>query len=105
MWDVAHTMQPGSPEYNKVLQTAVNVYPDDPVANLNLANVAIRQKDLQKAASLLEKAGESGEAYQSRAVLAILQERYADAAALLDKAEQKGVNVSKNREAIGKLTD
>ena len=105
MWDVAHTMQPGSPEYNKVLQTAVNVYPDDPVANLNLANVAIRQKDLQKAATLLEKAGESGEAYQSRAVLAILQERYADAAALLDKAEQKGVNVSKNREAIGKLKD
>ncbi len=105
MWDVAHTMQPGSPEYNKVLQTAVNVYPDDPVANLNLANVAIRQKDLQKAATLLEKAGESGEAYQSRAVLAILQERYADAAALLDKAEQKGVNVSKNREAIKEMTN
>ena len=104
MWDVAQTMQPGSPEYNKVLQTAVNVYPDDPVANLNLANVAIRQKDLLKAETLLDKAGDSAEALQSRAVLAILQQRYADAAALLDKAEQKGLNVSKNREAIKALT-
>ena len=104
MWDVAQTMQPGSPEYNKVLQTAVNVYPDDPVANLNLANVAIRQKDLLKAETLLDKAGDSAEALQSRAVLAILQQRYADAAALLDKAEQKGLNVSKNREAINALT-
>lgn len=104
MWDVAQTMQPGSPEYNKVLQTAVNVYPDDPIANLNLANVAIRQKDLLKAETLLDKAGDSAEALQSRAVLAILQQRYADAAALLDKAEQKGLNVSKNREAINALT-
>ena len=104
MWDVAQTMQSGSPEYNKVLQTAVNVYPDDPVANLNLANVAIRQKDLLKAETLLDKAGDSAEALQSRAVLAILQQRYADAAALLDKAEQKGLNVSKNREAIKALT-
>ena len=104
MWDVAQTMQPGSPEYNKVLQTAVNVYPDDPVANLNLANVAIRQKDLLKAETLLDKAGDSAEADQARAVLAILQQRYADAAALLDKAEQKGLNVSKNREAINALT-
>ena len=104
MWDVAQTMQPGSPEYNKVLQTAVNVYPDDPVANLNLANVAIRQKDLLKAETLLDKAGDSAEALQSRAVLAILQQRYADAAALLDKAEQKGLNVSKNREALREMT-
>ena len=49
LWDVAQTMEPNSPEYNKVLQQAVNIYPDDPVANLNLANVAIRQKDLLKA--------------------------------------------------------
>ena len=104
MWDVAQTMEPNSLEYNKVLQTAVNVYPDDPVANLNLANVAIRQKDLLKAETLLDKAGDSAEADQSRAVLAILQKRYADAAALLDKAEQKGLDVTKNREAIKALT-
>ena len=104
LWDVAHTMQPGSQEYNKVMQQAVNIYPDDPVANLNLANIAIRQKDLLKAESLLDRAGDSAEALNTRAVVAILQERYADAEQLLNKAQQKGMDVSKNREAIRILT-
>jgi len=105
LWDVAQTMEKGSEEYNKVLQTAVNVYPDDPVANLNLANVAIRQKDLLKAETLLSKAGDSAEALQTRAVLAILQEKYDEAGRLLDQAAQKGLDVTKNREAIEKLTN
>lgn len=105
LWDVAQTMEKGSEEYNKVLQTAVNVYPDDPVANLNLANVAIRQKDLLKAETLLSKAGDSAEALQTRAVLAILLEKYDEAGRLLDQAAQKGLDVTKNREAIEKLTN
>lgn len=105
LWDVAQTMEPGSDEYNKVLQTAVNVYPDDPTANLNLANVAIRQKDLLKAETLLSKAGDSAEALQTRAVLCILQEKYDQAKSLLDQAERKGLDVSKNREAIKVMTN
>ena len=104
LWDVAQTMEPNSPEYNKVLQQAVNIYPDDPVANLNLANVAIRQKDLLKAETLLEHAGNSAEALNARAVLAILQQRYADAERLLNQAAQLGLDVTKNREAIRTLT-
>ena len=104
MWDVAQTMEPYSNDYNKVMQTAVNIYPDAPEANLNLANVALRQKDLLKAETLLDKAGDSAEADQSRAVLAIVQQRYADAARLLDQAAQKGLDVSKNRAAIDTLT-
>lgn len=103
LWDVAQTMEPNSPEYNKVLQQAVNIYPDDPVANLNLANVAIRQKDLLKAETLLEHAGNSAEALNARAVLAILQQRYADAERLLNQAAQLGLDVTKNREAIKTL--
>ena len=104
LWDVAQTMEPGSPNYNKVLQQAVNIYPDDPVANLNLANVAIRQKDLLKAETLLERAGNSAEAFNARAVVAILQERYADANVLLQQASQRGLDVSKNMDAIQQLT-
>ena len=103
LWDVAQTMEPYSPEYNKVLQQAVNIYPDDPVANLNLANVAIRQKDLLKAETLLERAGDSAEAQNARAVLAILQQRYADAERLLQQAQQKGMDVTKNLNAIKQL--
>jgi outer membrane protein OmpA-like peptidoglycan-associated protein len=104
LWDVAQTMEPGSPNYNKVLQQAVNIYPDDPVANLNLANVAIKQKDLLKAETLLERAGNSAEAFNARAVVAILQERYADANVLLQQASQRGLDVSKNMDAIRLLT-
>ena len=104
LWDVAHTMQIGSNEYNRAMQQAVNIYPDDPVANLNLANIAIKQKDLLKAETLLERAGDSAEAFNARATVAILQARYDDAEALLKQAEQRGLDVSKNREAIRILT-
>lgn len=100
MWDVAQTMQPYGPEYNKVMQTAVNVYPDAPEALVNLANIAIRQKDLLKAESLLERAGDSAEAINARAVIAIIQKRYGDAETLLGQAAAKGLDVSKNLEAI-----
>ena len=100
MWDVAGTMEPYGPEYNKVMQTAVNVYPDAPEALINLANVAIRQKDLLKAESLLDRAGDRAEAQNARAVIAIIQKRYADAERLLSDAARKGLDVSKNREAI-----
>ena len=103
MWDVAQTMQPGSDDYNRVMQTAVNVYPDAPEALINLANVAIRQKDVLKAETLLEWAGDSAEALNARAVVAILQQRYDAAAQLLDQAAAKGLDVTKNREAINLL--
>jgi tetratricopeptide (TPR) repeat protein len=100
MWDVAQTMPLYGPDYNKVMQTAVNVYPDEPEALINLANVAIRQKDILKAETLLERAGDSGPAQNTRAVIAIIQKRYADAERLLSDAAKKGVDVSKNLEAI-----
>lgn len=103
MWDVAQTLEPNSPEYNRMMQTAVNIYPDDPQALVNLANVAIRQKDLLKAESLLERAGDSAEALNSRAVIAILQQRYDDATSLLQQAAAKGLDVSRNLEAISIL--
>ena len=70
---------------------------------MNLANVAIRQHDLLKAESLLERAGDSAEAINARAVIAIIQERYADAEQLLQQAAAKGLDVSKNMEAISIL--
>lgn len=100
MWDVANTYEPYSNEYNKVMQTAVNVYPDAPEALVNLANVAIHQKDLLKAETLLQRAGDSGEAQNARAVIAIIQKRYDEAETLLKQAAAKGLNVTKNLDAI-----
>ena len=100
MWDVANTYEPYSNEYNKVMQTAVNIYPDAPEALVNLANVAIHQKDLLKAESLLERAVDSAEALNARAVIAIIQKRYDEAETLLKQAAAKGLNVTKNLDAI-----
>ena len=104
-WRVAQTMQPYSDEYNRAMQTALNYYPEDEAVNLNLANVALSQHDLLKAETLLERAGSSAEADNARAVIAIVQKRYDDARRLLDAAQQKGLDVSKNREAIEVLNN
>lgn len=49
-------MQPGTPEYNNVYETAVRMYPDSPIANLNAANAAMTRGDLEAASRYLAKA-------------------------------------------------
>jgi hypothetical protein len=104
LWDVANTFEPGSDDYNRCLQQAVNIYPDSTAALVNLANVAIRQHDILKAESLLERAGNTAEADYTRGVVAIIQQRYRDAEAYLSSAERKGMDVTVNRAAIAELT-
>ena len=104
LWDVANTFEPGSDEYNRCLQQAVNIYPDSTAALVNLANVAIRQHDILKAESLLERAGNTAEADYTRGVVAIIQQRYRDAETYLSSAERKGMDVTVNRTAIAELT-
>ena len=103
LWQVANTYEPFSDNYNEVVQRTYIIYPDSAVALINLANVALHQGDKLKAETLLKNAGESAEAYNSRAALYILQERYDDAIRMLDRAEQLGIDVNRNREAIRKM--
>ena len=104
LWRVAQTMQPFTDEYNRVMQTSLNFYPDDEAANINLANVAIQQHDLLKAETLLQHAGNGSAAENARAVLCIIRGQYDEATRHLDNAERLGLNVSRNREAIKLLT-
>ena len=53
---VAGTMREGSPEFVEVFETALRVYPDDEIANLNAAIAALQEKDTERAAPYLEKA-------------------------------------------------
>lgn len=100
LWDVAQTYPKGSAEYNKVMQTALNVYPESTEAAVNLANIALRQDDLLKAETLLERAGDSAEAENARAILYLQQKRYDDAEAALRRAQAKGMNVSANMQIL-----
>ena len=104
LWRVAQTMQPFTDEYNRVMQTSLNFYPDDEAVNLNLANVALSQHDVLKAQTLLERAGNGAAAENARAVIDIVNGNYEEATRHLDNAERLGLNVSRNREAIKLLT-
>ena len=61
MYRVAETFEPGSEEFIKVFETAVELYPDDPVSNLNAANAALMRKDAESARRHLARAQEGRE--------------------------------------------
>ena len=71
---LAQTYEPGSEKFNELFETAVRMYPDDPVANLNAANTAISRKDYERALKYLDKAGSLPEAIHTRGVLEEIQD-------------------------------
>lgn len=87
----AQTLEPGSEAFNEVFETAVRMYPDDEVTNLNAANTAMRKGDLPTAARYLQKAGNSPQVIYARGVYAMLTEDYAKARTLMEDAQAQGV--------------
>ena len=92
MYAVAQTYEVGSTEYKEIFETAVRLFPDDEVANLNAANAAMARRDLPSASRYLEKAGSTALADYARGVLAGLQGDYQVALILMEKAKAGGVN-------------
>lgn len=91
MYLAAETLEPGSEEYDDMFETAVRMFPDDPVANVNAASSALRRGDLERASVYLSKAGDSPEAVYSRGLLAAFRKDYSTAERLLDEAGRFGV--------------
>ncbi|MDE6717863.1 MAG: hypothetical protein K2J70_06695, partial [Muribaculaceae bacterium] len=81
----AETLDPNSPEYADVFETAAKMYPSDPTANLNAGNTAMNRGDLTQAANYLAKAGDTPQAVYARAILAAKQGDYTKAAEMLAK--------------------
>ncbi|MDE7335825.1 MAG: hypothetical protein K2N10_05900 [Muribaculaceae bacterium] len=88
---IAKQYPEGSPEYNKVMITAAATYPNDPMLNLNAANVAMMDNDLQLARKYLLRAGTSPEAEFARGVLNAREGRLADALAFFEIARKAGI--------------
>ncbi|SHE39512.1 protein of unknown function [Bacteroides faecichinchillae] len=88
---VASTHEPGTTEFTDVFETAVRMFPNDKIANLNAANAAIRQDDHKAARRYLDKAGDSAEAAYARGALAIREKDYKTAAMYLGKARKMGL--------------
>ena len=85
---LAKSLDPQSDEYADVFDTAVVMFPNDPVANLNAAVINMRRGYLDKAQNYLSRADGSNEAIYARGILQGLQGNYADAVATLQPIAQ-----------------
>lgn len=100
MYRIAALYEPGSDQYNEVIETAANVYPADTEANLNAASVALRQADITRAGSYLKRAGQTPAAINARGVLALLQGHLAQAQQLFEQAAANGSDEAKRNLAL-----
>jgi tetratricopeptide (TPR) repeat protein len=87
----AENLEPESAEFQEVFDVAVRMYPEDKIANLNAANVAMQRKDFKSAAGFIERAGDSPEAVYAKGVYEALQGNYTEAGKHFRKAETLGI--------------
>ena len=83
--------EPGSEDFVKVFETAVQMYPNDPVANLNAANVAMADGNFRQADKYLDKAGDSPEATYARGIFYTATGSYNEAEAAFKAAKAAGI--------------
>lgn len=70
----AQGIDPNSEQFQEIFDVAVRMYPDDEIANLNAANVAMQKGDLKSAHQYIERSGNRPESIYARGVLAALQD-------------------------------
>lgn len=87
----AHDLDPSSDEFAQLFDVAVRMFPDDPIANLNAANVAMQRGDYESASKYLDRASSLPESLYARGVMAAIHEDYAAAREWFTKAHQAGV--------------
>lgn len=91
MYIVANSYKKGSEEFNNVFDTAVKMFPNDKLANLNAAYVALNRGDKVSAEKYLQKAGTSAEAENARGALAAMKQDYNTAKTHFEKAANAGL--------------
>ena len=90
-YTLAQQYPTGSPEYLAIMKKAVEVYPDEPMINLNVANLYLMQGDFEEAQSCLLKAGLNPEATFARGVLAAKRKDYREAMKYFKQAQEAGI--------------
>lgn len=91
-YTVAQQYPTGSPEYLAVMKTALKTYPEQPMINLNVANLYMMEGDYEAAGACLLKAGQSPQADYARGVLAAKTGDYTEAEKWFRLAEEGGVS-------------
>lgn len=70
----AQGIDSNSEQFQEIFDVAVRMYPDDEIANLNAANVAMQKGDMKSARQYIERSGNRPESIYARGVLAALQD-------------------------------
>ncbi len=104
MFRLALTHTPGSETYNRIFMTAVQLFPDNPTANLNAACIALTQRDTKAATAFLRKAPAVPEKTLAEGVVCFLQGDYEKAETLFRQAKDAGLpQADENLKQIGEL--
>lgn len=104
MFRLALTHTPGSETYNRIFMTAVQLFPDNPTANLNAACIALTQRDTKAATAFLRKAPAVPEKTLAEGVVCFLQGDYKKAETLFRQAKDAGLpQADENLKQIGEL--
>lgn len=91
MYQVANSYPKGSHDFINVFDVAVRMYPNDKVANMNAAAVALSKKDLESARRYLAKVNKQTAEYENNlGVLYFLEGNMQQAIPTFSKAAQKG---------------
>ncbi|EGJ72095.1 hypothetical protein Bcop_1914 [Bacteroides coprosuis DSM 18011] len=102
MYLIAQTYEVGSDEFQEVFDIAVRMYPKDPIANLNAANISLSKKNLEDAQRYLDRVeGDRAEKIHAQGVLEAMKGNLQEAKKLFEKAEQLGI--SEARENLEKI--
>lgn len=94
-YQIALSYPQDSPQYEEVFVTALRYFPDDPVANNNMAAIALRKNDLKEAHKYLDKLGDFAGAHNNIGVLKALEGDYRAAEAHFRKAIEHGSKEAK----------
>lgn len=90
-YTIAQQYAVGSADYIAVMRKAVEVYPDDPMLNLNMANICLMEGNFDAAQSCLLKAGRTPQADYARGVMAAKRGDYKSAENWFGLARDGGV--------------
>lgn len=88
---IAQQYPTGSKEYLDVMKKALEVYPDEPMINLNVANLYLMDGDFDAAQSCLLKAGQNPEANFARGVMAAKRGDVREAEKYFKMAKEAGI--------------
>ena len=103
LYKTATALRRGSSEFNDLVDVAARLYPDNAVAAINAAGVALTKGDLDKAERYLAPWQTDARAYQNLGVLSMLRGDVTKAEVYLKMAEAQGVGEASV--VLGKLNN